>query len=132
MKRPLLNFLTIISLFAFEAVVLLWLLRAHETYVLGARDGGGGIAGGRDSALWELFVAGGRAGIGWTYTDVLSEHEASAPLWLLAIVTAALPASWLIRTIRRRPTASAVLCRTCGYHLTGNVSVACPECGKAT
>jgi hypothetical protein len=49
------------------------------------------------------------------------------PLWMpLGLVS--LPTAILWHLDRRRPAPGA--CR-CGYNLTGNVSGACPECGRA-
>ena len=56
------------------------------------------------------------------------------PYWLLAVVTAVLPAAhgaalaWQRRRRERRR--MHTLCPACGYNLTGNVSGVCPECGE--
>ena len=57
----------------------------------------------------------------------------SMRLYLIFILTAALPTAWLTSVLlvvrrdnRRRRTG---LCLACGYSLTGNFSGVCPECG---
>ena len=56
------------------------------------------------------------------------------PFWAVVLLTAVLPALWVIlwrrrRAVRRR--AQAGLCGKCGYDLTGNTTGVCPECGTA-
>lgn len=51
------------------------------------------------------------------------------PHWAAVLAFAAAPLVWLRRRLRRP--APPGHCRGCGYDLTGNVSGACPECGKA-
>jgi hypothetical protein len=55
-----------------------------------------------------------------------SNHLATLPIWLLALIFSVFPA---IRVYSRRPKRPAGLCPSCGYDLTGNVSGTCPECG---
>jgi hypothetical protein len=58
----------------------------------------------------------------------------SLSLWFPALLALALPAARVARRrnrARRRATLLAAgRCPSCGYDLTGNVSGACPECGK--
>jgi hypothetical protein len=56
------------------------------------------------------------------------------PCWVVAAVSAALPAWWLVvvrRRWRRDRRREAGRCPECGYDLTGNLSGVCPECGTA-
>ena len=55
----------------------------------------------------------------------------SSPYFLLALLTGAVPLFWLVRTIAitRRTRRCPLVCRVCGYNLTGNTSGVCPECG---
>jgi hypothetical protein len=70
---------------------------------------------------WSSYSSsrGGRQGSGWWL---------SFPLWLPAILSAALPAAyaWSARAGRRRTRAG--LCRQCGYDLRATPG-RCPECG---
>ena len=50
------------------------------------------------------------------------------PLWIPALLTA-IPTFILWRRDRRHPPGH---CKKCGYDLTGNMSGACSECGRAT
>jgi hypothetical protein len=51
-----------------------------------------------------------------------------APLPMLVVLAALLPAVWLYRRFNRRP-AGQLFCVACAYNLTGNTSGVCPECG---
>jgi hypothetical protein len=52
------------------------------------------------------------------------------PIWMLALMFAALPAWRETAHILRRSTATSdPLCPSCSYRLTGNTSGVCPECG---
>ncbi len=54
------------------------------------------------------------------------------PLWCLCLLTAPYPAIVLVRgPIRRWYRRRRHQCLTCGYHLQGNLSGVCPECGTA-
>lgn len=55
------------------------------------------------------------------------------PFWALVVLFAALPAFRFLKLSdrRRRSRIARGLCAGCGYNLTGNVSVVCPECGTA-
>lgn len=59
-----------------------------------------------------------------------SQHHAEVSMWLLALVFAPLPATWLVtfkwRRSRRRIAKS--LCGACGYDMRGSEGE-CPECG---
>lgn len=55
------------------------------------------------------------------------------PLWIVPLLAlmwllGSLARQWLARRRRR----GRKLCRTCGYHLRGNTSGICPECGTRT
>ncbi|MFI5380161.1 MAG: hypothetical protein ACHRHE_12755 [Tepidisphaerales bacterium] len=50
------------------------------------------------------------------------------PHWLIAVITAALPARWFILVRRRLHAARLGLCLTCGYDLRASRD-RCPECG---
>lgn len=55
------------------------------------------------------------------------------PLWKLFILFAIYPTIAFIRgPVRRWRRRKRGLCVNCGYDLTGNVSVVCPECGRPT
>ena len=58
-------------------------------------------------------------------------HELTVSWWLLAALTAVLPALWLWRYRRDRRVRSNGMphCAKCDYNLTGNASGICPECG---
>ena len=128
MKRRLLNLLTILSLLLCMAVVALWMFRIEGIHVL--RDGGGGIGGGSYVATYVLFVHNGRIGLGWTHSDVWFEGEVASPLWVVALVTAAVPATWVVRRARRRTDPEPGLCPRCGYDLRAPPG-RCPECGAS-
>jgi hypothetical protein len=55
--------------------------------------------------------------------------EIATPCWLLALLTLATPAIWIMRFIVRRRQMRPGHC-ACGYDLRSNVSGVCPECGK--
>jgi hypothetical protein len=58
----------------------------------------------------------------------------SVPHWLIALLTAVVPALWLRIAYQRARVRQQMRhghCLTCGYDLTGNVSGRCPECGTA-
>lgn len=52
--------------------------------------------------------------------------------WLLGLISAAMPASWLLMRRYRPNHSCAGYCKTCDYNLTGNISGICPECGSRT
>lgn len=56
-------------------------------------------------------------------------HEAAAPAWFLALLTALLPSWRAIRHWRNIRQKNSGRCRRCGYDLTANISGVCPECG---
>ena len=69
-------------------------------------------------------------------TSEFAFHLWALPLWLLLLICLAYPfirGALAVRAVwihwRRRP---AGMCPSCGYDLTGNVSGACPECGRST
>jgi hypothetical protein len=51
------------------------------------------------------------------------------PCWLLVVLTAAAPALWLRRLVRRRRWRIEGRCPRCGYDLRGSPG-RCPECGE--
>ena len=53
------------------------------------------------------------------------------PYWVVLAVALPLPVFWTIRHRRRVRRRELLLCRFCGYNLTGNTSGMCPECGAA-
>jgi hypothetical protein len=62
----------------------------------------------------------------------LSHRSITFPLWLPALVAAAMTGYSYRRVRRTRLSArfrAPGVCRRCGYDLTGNVSGVCPECG---
>jgi hypothetical protein len=52
------------------------------------------------------------------------------PHRILALAFSILPAAFVVIRFRKRKRSSEVLCRSCGYDLTGNTSGVCPECGQ--
>jgi len=128
MRRRLLNFLTVLSLLLCVAVLALWVSRSEIQNVL--RNGGGGFAGGSDVATYVFFVRNGWIGLGWTHSDLWFEGEIACPLWLMALVTAVLPAMWVVRRAVRRNSSRPGQCRTCGYDLRATPG-RCPECGTS-
>ena len=56
-------------------------------------------------------------------------QQASLPLWLLAVVTLAVPLARLSGCLHARVRSVHGLCIKCGYSLIGNTSGICPECG---
>ena len=67
----------------------------------------------------------------WTQTRSRYSTAAYLPYSCLLLVTAPLPAVWLVRARRTARRRRLALCLTCGYNLTGNTSGTCPECGAA-
>jgi len=51
------------------------------------------------------------------------------PLWLPMLVSAVLPAFWLIGMVRRRKRVAEGCCSICGYDLRATPD-RCPECGR--
>ncbi|MCC6360160.1 MAG: hypothetical protein IT450_15555 [Phycisphaerales bacterium] len=87
----------------------------------------------QDKRWWVFESSNGTAepGFGLSRKIHLNDEVVIMPLWVIAGVLMAWPAlalfvAWLKRRMRR-----AGLCRSCGYDLTGNVSGACPECGRS-
>jgi hypothetical protein len=67
---------------------------------------------------------------GFTKTRIVG-----VPFWLLCLVTAVPPLTFLNSTRKRRIRIARVKanrCSACGYNLTGNTSGVCPECGTPT
>jgi hypothetical protein len=56
------------------------------------------------------------------------ERMVRVPFWLLAAMTAVLPARWATAARRRRRQKRRGLCRVCGYDLRATPD-RCPECG---
>ena len=69
-------------------------------------------------------------------SPVMRLVRVGVPTWMAVLATAALPAAAAVRgaarLVARRRQARLGLCRACGYDLRGNVSGACPECGRKT
>jgi predicted RNA-binding Zn-ribbon protein involved in translation (DUF1610 family) len=57
-------------------------------------------------------------------------HFLTVPLWLPALLSCTGAVLLLIKLRRDHLRAPAVCCTQCGYDLTGNLSGACPECGR--
>ena len=66
-----------------------------------------------------------------THGPFFSTSGFDVPFWLLLLLTA-IPTAWLWHRDRRLLTCLTghLLCRGCGYDLTGNTSGVCPECGE--
>jgi len=68
-----------------------------------------------------------------TGPPALGGHEdyvnAVIPIWSIFVVTAALPAFWLLRIWRRLRKGKDGLCARCGYDLRASPDQ-CPECGQ--
>jgi hypothetical protein len=126
MKRRLLNLLTALSLLLCVAVVGMWVIGIEQSYVI--RDGGGGFAGGSDRATYVLVVGERGIGIGWTHSDVWFEGEVAPPLWLAALVFAALPCWWAASFISHRRINTVNICPRCCYDIRATPG-RCPECG---
>lgn len=58
----------------------------------------------------------------------MTAEDVRVPYWLLAILTSALPAWWLLRRSRERRVRLLGLCPGCGYDLRASPG-RCPECG---
>lgn len=77
--------------------------------------------------------------IPWWFRIIRFKHPAPYTRWDVTIyvrptiaILAAYPTFAFIHgSVRRRLRLRRGLCIKCGYDLTGNVSGACPECGKA-
>ena len=78
------------------------------------------------SPQWLMSVS----GIGWNAHNLYNMYTMFFPAQIPVILTAVLPALWIIRRYRPRPPRIG-FCQKCGYNLTGNVSGICPECGTA-
>ena len=59
-----------------------------------------------------------------------SETLLAVPAWAVLLVTSALPAAWLVNTVRRRRRVPG-LCASCAYDLRATPE-RCPECGSVT
>jgi hypothetical protein len=57
-------------------------------------------------------------------------HCDRVPLWLIMVLAISLAGLPMLRTAKRRHRRRHGRCVKCGYDLTGNVSGACPECGR--
>ena len=55
----------------------------------------------------------------------------TVPSWMLVLALGARPAIVARRVLSGRRRRKVGVCQSCGYDLTGNVSGACPECGRA-
>ena len=64
----------------------------------------------------------------WMNDPASSQKKLILPCWIPFVVLAIPTALLWHRDRRAHPPGH---CQTCGYHLTGNVSGRCPECGKA-
>ena len=65
--------------------------------------------------------------------ETFRARGAIVPLWIITVLTLVTPAVWSARWYRarrRQRRRRAGLCPDCAYDLTGNVSGACPECGR--
>lgn len=68
----------------------------------------------------------GFAAISFGFRIINSGFRLVWPCWAVVLLTAALPARWIIG--RRPKRTSDYSCKTCGYNLTENISGLCPEC----
>jgi hypothetical protein len=66
-------------------------------------------------------------GFGPRATQRITITLAKAPLWMLLVVLAILPCTWLLHRRLRRPRPG--ICATCGYDLRASNN-RCPECGS--
>jgi hypothetical protein len=79
----------------------------------------------QEFSLGEIRTGGPRSpGMTWTTTDT---RRIFFPHWMLVLLTAIVPACWLIPRIRRRGWGPG-RCRKCGYDLRATPDK-CPECG---
>ncbi|GMU83347.1 MAG: hypothetical protein AMXMBFR47_32170 [Planctomycetota bacterium] len=90
------------------------------------------ISSRQDKRSWAVESNDGpvRPGFGLSRKIHLNDEVVIMPLWVIAGVLMAWPAVVLVVTRFRRRMRMAGLCRACGYDLRGNVSGACPECGR--
>ena len=77
---------------------------------------------------WMGVWPGGERASGQNATARWEQAHVQIPYWLPALLTAILPANWLIRRSRRRRLAMVGRCRGCGYDLRATPDQ-CPECG---
>lgn len=77
---------------------------------------------------WHVhFSVAGFATVSFGFRTIRSGFRLVWPCWAVVLLTAALPARWIIARLRKRT--SDYSCKACGYNLTGNTSGVCPECG---
>ena len=83
-----------------------------------------------DAPFYSVIGTRGVAGIRWVAFSAGEEavHEVLIPHWVLALLSAVLPAAWAVGRWRRRRTIAAGRCATCGYDLRATPEK-CPECG---
>ena len=144
MKRPLLNLLTGLSLLLCATACVLWVRSYRADDELPFRSGRSLLFSNRWLGMGYRTADGvstrtsgrrglDRFGFGWYWMyyktgDVV--FTASAPHSFFALLTAALPALWIVTRRRRGPGRAGNRCARCEYDLTGNESGVCPECGK--
>ena len=127
MRRRLFTLTSALSLVLFVATLLLVTGGLGGDVVL--RDGGATVGHGSAVATYALVVNARLIGIGWTHSDVWFEGMIGVPTWVLSLVLAILPLTWVIASVRQKKhTRFSMSCAQCGYDLRATPD-RCPECG---
>ena len=84
---------------------------------------------------WEFqrFIAANQSPIGGVVVHSTHWHVGQAPGWVVILLLSLLPLARVLIFVQRRVSCLRQResdCPRCGYDLTGNVSGACPECGR--